>query len=106
MSAYERNKGRRGQRAAQELLASRDWDVAELNAGKSSEDFIAVDPDGRSWAVEIKMTKAITSQHRDQAMQQAKTRKLPWMLMSHIDGTSSWLVQMSGKSPAVWRAGA
>ena len=84
MAKAARDKGRRGQREAQELLKSRDWSVAELNAGTSAEDFIAVSPDGRSYSVEVKNTVAITTAHRAQAMTQAKARKLPWMLLSKI----------------------
>lgn len=102
MSASERSKGRRGQLIAQQLLKSRDWAVAELNSGTATEDFIATDPDGNQWAVEVKNTKAITTEHRTQAMTQARSRKLPWMLMSHIDGTASWLVQRKGCRPVVW----
>lgn len=102
MSASERSKGRRGQLIAQQLLKSRDWAVAELNSGTATEDFIATDQDGNQWAVEVKNTKAITTTHRAQAMAQAKARKLPWMLMSHIDGTQSWLIQRKGRRPAVW----
>lgn len=104
MSAFERSKGRRGQLQARKLLSSRDWSVAELNGGTTVEDFIATDPCGKSWSVEVKMTKAITTVHRTQAMQQAKSRRLPWILLSHISGTTSWLVQRMGRRPAVWSA--
>lgn len=102
MSKASRDKGRRGQREAQELLKSRDWSVAELNAGTSAEDFIAVDQNGKSYSVEVKNTVAITTAHRAQAMAQAKARKLPWMLLSKIAGTSSWLVQRQAERPSVW----
>lgn len=102
MSKASRDKGRRGQREAQALLTSRDWRTAELNAGTAVEDMIATDPDGKAWAVEVKNTVAITTAHRQQAMTQAKARRLPWMLLSKIAGTSSWLVQRQGHRPAVW----
>ena len=103
MSKASRDKGRRGQREAQALLTSRDWSVAELNGGTSAEDFIAVDRwDGKSYSVEVKNTVSITTAHRAQAMTQAKARSLPWMLLSKIAGTSSWLVQRQGHRPAVW----
>lgn len=102
MSKAQRAKGRRGQQMAGEVLRGRDWSVAELNAGTSAEDFIAVSPDGVSYSVEVKNTVSITTAHRDQAMRQAKARKLPWMLMSHIAGTSAWLVQRQGCKPIVW----
>lgn len=102
MSKAARDKGRRGQREAQALLTSRDWSVAELNGGTSVEDFIAVSSDGVSYACEVKNTVAITTTHRAQAMTQAKARRLPWMLISKIAGTGSWLVQRQGHRPAVW----
>ncbi len=97
-----RAKGRRGQQMAADVLRSRDWSVAELNAGSAVEDFIAVSPTGESYSVEVKNTQAITTAHRQQAMRQAKERKLPWMLMSRIAGTSSWLVQSQNATPRVW----
>lgn len=103
MSKASRDKGRRGQREAQALLTSRDWSVAELNAGTAAEDFIAVDRyNGQSYSVEVKNTVSITTAHRSQAMAQAKARRLPWMLLSKIAGTGSWLVQRQGHRPAVW----
>ena len=97
-----RSKGRRGQQQARDLLTERDWTAAELNSGTSVEDFIAVDPDGKSYSVEVKNTKAITTAHRDQAIKQGKSRRLPWMLISHISGTSFWLIQRQGMNPVVW----
>jgi len=102
MSKASRDKGRRGQREAQALLADRDYSVAELNAGSAVEDMLAVDTFGKTWSVEVKNTVAITTAHRAQAMAQAKARKLPWMLLSKIAGTSSWLVQRQGMPPTVW----
>lgn len=97
-----RAKGRKGQREANALLTSRDWSVAELNAGTAVEDFIAVDPNGKSWSVEVKNTSAIIAAHRKQAIEQSKARRLPWLLISKIAGTSSWLVQRQGERPVVW----
>lgn len=102
MSKASRNKGRKGQREAQALLADRDYSVAELNAGSAVEDMLAVDSTGKTWSVEVKNTVAITTAHRAQAMAQAKLRKLPWMLLSKIAGTSSWLVQRQGMRPVIW----
>ena len=102
MGKASRSKGRRGQQEARTLLESRDWTCAELNAGTSAEDFIAVSPEGKSYSAEVKNTVSITTAHREQAMRQAKARRLPWMLLSHIAGTSSWLVQRQGETPVVW----
>ena len=85
------------------MLQGRDWSVAELNGGTSAEDFVACDlAAGKTYSVEVKNTVAITVAHRRQAMEQAKQRRLPWMLLSHIAGTSSWLVQREGDKPVVW----
>ena len=86
------------------LLKDRDWSVAELNAGTQAEDFIATDPNGQAYCVEVKNCAAITTAHRKQAMDQAKRRRLPWMLVSKIHGRNEWLVQRQGKPSVVWRA--
>lgn len=85
------------------MLRERDWIVADLSAGIATEDLLAKDPDGGDWSVEVKMTKAITVEHRKQAQEQAKQRRARWMLCSHIEGTSSWLVQRQGCLPTVWQ---
>lgn len=105
MGKAQRAKGRRGQTAAAEVLRGRDWKVADLSGGTAVEDFIAVDPDARIWSVEVKNTVSITTAHREQAMRQAKERRMPWLLMSKISGTSSWLVQRQGERPVVWHGG-
>lgn len=102
MAKASRDKGRRGQQQARELLTSRDWRCVEVNSGTAVEDFIAIDPQGVTWSVEVKNTVAITVEHRKQAMRQAEANRLPWMLLSHIAGTSSWLVQRKGEKPVVW----
>ncbi len=102
MSAASRNKGRRGQQQAGDLLRSRDFGVAELNSGTVAEDFIAVDPAGKSWSVEVKNTVVIAEIHRKQAMAQAAKRRMSWMLLNKISGTSCWLVQRQGEKPVVW----
>lgn len=102
MGKASRDKGRRGQSAATDLLTARDWTVAELNAGKISEDLLATAPDGRTWAVEVKNTRNWLSTYLTQAREQAKARRLPWMLMWHIPGTSEWLVMRQGRQAVVW----
>lgn len=97
-----RSKGRRNESACKLLLESRDWAVHDLTAGLATADLIATDLDGRTWAVEVKGTSAITVVHRKQAMEQARKARLPWMLCSKIEGTSSWLVQRQGERPVVW----
>ena len=53
--------------------------------------------------MEVKNTVAIHEAHRYQAIRQAWRKRLPWMLMSKISGTSEWLIQRRGESSAVWR---
>ena len=106
MGKQARDKGRRGQREASELLRSRDWNVVETNAGTAVEDFVAIDPQGKAHSVEVKNTVSITTTHRAQAMAQAKARRLPWMLLSRVSGTTSWLVQRQGQRPAIWHSSA
>jgi hypothetical protein len=98
-----RAKGRRGQTEALNLLRERDWIVADLSAGVDSEDGLAMDPDGNWHALEVKNCASIIPAHRRQAMEQAKRRRLPWMLMSKLDGRGEWLVQRQGKPSVVWR---
>jgi Holliday junction resolvase-like predicted endonuclease len=103
MGKASRDKGRRGQREALDMLTSRDWIAAELNNGKESEDVLATDPNGIVWSVEVKNTVSITIAQRKQAMTQAKQRKARWMLMNKIAGTSSWLIQRQGEEPTTWK---
>jgi hypothetical protein len=99
VSAAQRNKGRRGQQEARDLLTHR----AELNNGTAVEDFWACNlVAGKTYSVEVKNTVSITTAHRKQAQMQALKSKLPWMLLSKIAGTSSWLVQRQGMAPVVW----
>lgn len=102
MSKASRDKGRRGQTAAEALLQDNDWSTIPVSAGVHAEDLVAVDPYGITWSVEVKNTVAITVAHRKQAMDQAARRKLPWMLMSKIHGTRFWLVQRKDMNPVVW----
>ena len=97
-----RNKGRRGQQAAKRLLADRDWRVIEANAGEAEADMLAIDTLGKTWLVEVKNTAAITTAHREQAMRQAREKRLPWMLMSKIAGTSDWLIQRQNTICTTW----
>lgn len=105
MSAASRRKGRAGETAAKHLLQARDYVVDDLSGGITSADLIATDAAGVTWCVECKNTVAIATAHRKQAMDQAASRRLRWMLISKIAGTSSWLVQRQGKPPVVWSEG-
>lgn len=104
MGAMQRRKGAKGQSEAKALLADRDWICDQITAGIAAADLIATDADGKTWAVEVKNCAGILPAHKKQAMEQGKSRRLPWMLMSHIEGSSSWLVQRMGALPVVWHA--
>ena len=102
MSLKERNKGRNGQCQFTHILADRDWTISNRGSGVSGEDLVATDPDGNVWSVEVKTTKAITTVQRNQAMMQAKEKRLRWFLASKIEDTSFWLVQRQGCKPVLW----
>lgn len=102
MGKAARAKGRRGQTMFTAMLRQRDWAVAELAAGMETEDLIATDPAGKLWSVEVKNQAVISHAHRQQAQEQAKARRLPWLLASKISGTDCWLVQRQGLRPQVW----
>lgn len=97
-----RAKGSRGQTAFKELLLERDWVCDSITAGIAACDLIATNTDGTSYSVEVKNCASIIPAHKKQAMEQARARRLPWMLANKIAGTSSWLVQRQGGMPQVW----
>lgn len=97
-----RRKGRDGRYKFRLLLEGRDWKTTTTTEGKPGEDLLATDPDGKVWAIEVKDVKIIDPKHRTQAMQQAKARRVRWMIANHISGTSTWLVQGQDRDPVVW----
>jgi len=104
MGKTSRTKGRAGQTQARQLLESRDWTCGDLSGGIESEDLLAIDGDGNTWAVEVKNTASINVRaHKKQAMTQATKRRAKWMLMCRIDGyAGAWLVMRQGCNPVVW----
>lgn len=100
-----RAKGARGQSQFKNVLLARDWRCDSISAGIAAADLIATDREGKSWCVEIKNCAVISSAHKRQAIAQAAGRRLPWMLASKIQGSSSWLVQRQGERPVVWHEG-
>ena len=100
--ASSRRKGAKGQSAAADMLRSRDWVVDQIACGIAASDLIGTDADGKTWAVEVKNCATILPSHRKQAIEQGDKRRLPWMLMNKIAGTSSWLVQRKGERAVVW----
>lgn len=103
--ATSRRKGRAGETTAKALLTARDWVVDDLTSGLATADLLVTDAHGNTFLVEVKNTLAITTAHRAQAMRQGLSRRLKWMLMSKISGTSCWLVQRQGARPVIWSEG-
>jgi hypothetical protein len=102
LSSKSRRKGRAGESEAKNLLLDRDWDVADLTAGCSTEDFWATDPDGVTWSVEVKNRKVISiPQFKAQAVKNAG--KKPWMLMIKLEGLGEWLIVRKGMKSTVWK---
>lgn len=99
-----RNKGRRGEQEATHALTDRDWEIVELGAGRGQEDKIVCDPNGQRWSLEVKNCKLLKwADWEKQAREQAKARKLPWMLMARLPGyAGTWIVARQGERPAVW----
>ena len=102
MGKSQRNKGRRGQTEAVNMLKDRDWQVIQTTSGIMNEDVVATDPGGCQWSVEVKNHKIIDIyRFRRQAIEQANKRKLPWMLMLKIPG--GWLIMRKNETPIVWK---
>lgn len=105
MSKSQRDKGRRGQTEAQKLLVEYGYAVDPITCGVKREDMIATSG-GKSWCVEVKNHKLIDiMKFRRQAREQAKERKLPWMLMVKIPGSSYWLIERKNGTSRIWRRG-
>lgn len=103
MAINSRSKGRRGQLEFGNLLRDRDWELRELNSGTAVEDFLAIDPGGVVWSVEVKNAIGMNIRKwRKQAIRQAG--RMPWMLACKIDGTSSWLILRKSDRPTIWHA--
>ena len=98
-----RRKGKRAEAAAARLLGDRDWSVVRTRSGVAEADLLATDPNGKTWAVEVK--DAAVWRWRPwlhQARTQARKHRAPWMLLAKITGTRSWLVIREGERPVVW----
>jgi Holliday junction resolvase len=104
MSKKSRSKGKRGEREARDLLCDRDWIILANTAdGSECEDIIATCPKGTVRSIEVKNRKYIKMvEFKKQAMENANKKKLPWMVMAKIEGSSSWLIWMKGERLTVW----
>ena len=99
-----RSKGRRGETAAKRLLQDRDYSIlADTSAGLATDDLLAQDSSGAIWSVEVKYRKTIEpTKFAGQARFQVRNKKLRWMVLAHIEGTSGWLVLRQAMPPTVW----
>lgn len=104
MGKMSRSKGRKGQTEAAKVLVSRDWSIIETSSGQSVEDIVAAHPSGKTYSVEVKNHKAIQPEAwRKQAGENARKRKLPWMIMARIPMyASAWLILRQDEHPTVW----
>jgi hypothetical protein len=99
----QRNKGRLAESAVKRLLQDRDWTICDLSAGCNDADLLAIDPDGKTWLVEVKNHKLMkVLDWRKQASEQAAKKKLPWMLVAKVPGSACWLVWRQGMQPIVF----
>lgn len=104
MGKPSRDKGKKGEREAKNLLADRDFIIlADTSAGLSTDDLVIQSPQGHILSVEVKNCKLIDiPRFTAQARQNAK--KNAWMLLAKISQTSSWLVLQKGEKPVVWHS--
>lgn len=105
MTALSRNKGRRGEREAVNLLTERGWTIVELGPGRKTEDIIATDDRGVMYAVEVK-NHAIWRLYdwRKQAKEQARKRKCRWLLLARVPMCpGTFYVEGDERTPCVWR---
>lgn len=101
MSKASRDKGKRGERTAKAMLIERGYIIlADTTAGLSTDDLV-VERDGIILSVEVKNTKQIDI---PAFVKQARTnaKKNHWLLMMHLDSTSTWLVMGSMRVPVCW----
>ena len=97
-----RSKGRKGETRAEALLLEHDFIVYDMTSGKKCADFIAHDPTGVIWSVEVKNRIVWEFEPFYAQAKRYRKGKSRWMLMLHIPQTSSWLVLRQGMKPTVW----
>jgi len=104
LSKKSRSKGKRGEREARDLLGDNDWIILANTAdGSEVEDIIAKNPKDIVYSIEVKNRKVIDMiKFRKQAKANAAKKRLPWMIMTKIEGTRSWLIWQKGFKPKVW----
>ena len=107
MSRMQRDKGRRAETAFKTELGNRDWSVIDISAGVNDADLVATDPTGKTWLAEVKDHKLLNpAKWREQAREQARKRRMPWLLAYHIPGYGGlWVVERQGARPVIWGLG-
>jgi len=105
MGRSERNKGKRGQSEALDVLTERGYAIAELSAGRACEDLYGMDPHGNAVAIEVKNTAATRwAATRTQARDQARRRGCSWLVMHRVPGHPyTFVVEGADMRPVVWR---
>lgn len=106
MTRANRDKGRRAECEAGKVLMERDWQIIKTSSGLKTEDIIATSPEGVTHSVEVKNHKEIRIPYfLAQAKEQAKKRKMPYLLMIRIPATGNgpeWLVMRAGQKSVIW----
>ena len=100
-----RNKGRRGEREAVNILTERGYSIIELGPGRKTEDIVAADDHGIMYSVEVKNHMVWTlCAWRKQAKEQARKRKCNWMLLARVPNhPATFYVESTNHRPCVWR---
>jgi len=104
MGLMQRRKGRLAETMFKLELESRDWSVIDISAGVNDADLVATDPAGKTHLVEVKNHKLLNpTKWRQQAREQAKKRRMGWMLAYRIPGYAGlWVVERMHSKPVVW----
>lgn len=108
MGKASRDKGKRGQREFRRLLKERDWTFMESRAGAEEEDILAISPDGRVYAVEVKNCLQIAlPQFLKQAKEQAQRRgkHVGFMLACGIHGFRETFLVITATGCEIWKGG-
>lgn len=96
-------KGKLGEAQVRAMLLARGWKLIPIPQGFPGEDFIATDPQGGKWSIEVKNHKNLTLDHMKQCMANARKHKKRWMLFQHLHDSSWWLVRCQGGNPELWK---
>lgn len=104
MAVMQRRKGRVAQTELRHLLEENDWQVIDTSSGQAVEDMVVQAPYGTMFSCECKAHKNMNlGVFLKQAREQAKKRKIPWMLCCRLpEFPRAWLVLRAGLEPVIW----